>query len=342
MERNLRDMADFAKDASIRLTPHSKTHKSPELALKQISYGSSAVCVQKVSEAEVMAESGVRKLLLSNEIIGLDKLRRLTQLAKKNDIRVCVDSSEGIEQLSQVANEADVRIKCLIDVDCGYHRCGVKPTEAPKLAKQITGKRNLSVQGIMGYEGHVGGYPRRQWPRLVRAAMKLTLQAKKKIEENAIHVEDVVVGGTSTAKLSGRYPGITEITPGEYIFYDYANVKAGLVPLDACALSVRSTVMSKPEANRIVIDGGLKTFCFEEAEYPRLKNPSIRGHFLDLSEEHGIIRLMKGAQGVKIGDIIEILPYRVGPCINLHDKMFLTRNGRLESTIPVLGRGMST
>ena len=172
--------------------------------------------------------------------------------------------------------------------------------------------------------------------------MRLALKAKEMIEENAISVEDVVVGGTSTAKLSGRIPGITEITPGEYIFYDYANVKSGLVPIDSCALSVRSTVMSKPETNRIVIDGGLKTFCFEEAEYPHLKNAALRGRFLDLSEEHGIIRLTKGTQGVKVGDILEILPYRVGPCINLHDKMFLIRNGRLESVIPILGRGMTT
>jgi D-serine deaminase-like pyridoxal phosphate-dependent protein len=342
MERNLRDMADFAKDASVKLTPHSKTHKVPEFALMQINYGAAGICTQKVSEAEVMADNGVKNILISNEIIGLEKLRRLANLSKKIDLRVCVDSLEGVNELSQAAKEADVRIKCIVEVENGYHRCGVTPAGAAQLAKQITQTGNLAFQGIMGYEGQVGSFPRRQWPSVVKDAMTITLKAKRAIEENGIHVEDVVVGGTPSAKISGRYPGITEITPGEYIFYDYANVKSGLVPVDACALTVKSTVMSRPIPNRAIVDGGLKTFGFAGAAYPHVKNDALRAHVTRLSEEHGILKLTKGGTDVKIGDILEFVPYRVGPCVNLHDKMYLTRNGHLEKVVPILGRGMTT
>jgi len=343
MERNLRDMSGFARSAHVRLRPHSKTHKSPELALKQMSYGAVGICTQKVSEAEVMVANGVTDILISNEIIGLEKLRRLANLSKHADITVCVDSCEGIDQLSQVAQEADVKIKCLIDVDCGYHRCGTTPSDAAKLANRIAKTKSLILKGIMGYEGHVGSYPRRYWPALVEQAMSIVMNAKKKIEENSISVENVVVGGTPTAKISGRYPGVTEITPGEYIFYGYRHVESRLVHTNDCALTVFCTVMSNPTPNRIVIDGGLKTFDFDEAEYPHLRDEShYRAHFVGLSEEHGIIRLRKNQSRIKIGDIIEIVPYATGPCVNMHDKVYLATKGRVQKVMPILARGMTT
>jgi D-serine deaminase-like pyridoxal phosphate-dependent protein len=178
---------------------------------------------------------------------------------------------------------------------------------------------------------------------LVRKAMSVVMNAKKKIEENKISVEDVVVGGTPTAKISGRYPGVTEITPGEYIFYDYANVKSGLVQEKDCALSVFCTVMSKPSSNRIVIDGGLKTFGFDEAKYPHLREQLLyRGEFVSLTEEHGVIRLLRNASKIKIGEILECVPYAAGPCVNLHDQLYLSRNGRVEKAVPIMARGMTT
>jgi len=343
MERNLRDMADFAKEAHVALRPHSKTHKSPELALRQMSYGALGICTQKVSEAEVMVRNGVRNVLISNEIIGLGKLRRLANLSRQADVRVCVDSREGIDQLSQASEEADVQIKCIIEVDCGNHRCGVSPREAAQLAKRIVQTKDLVLKGIMGYEGHVGSYPRRHWPMLVRQAMSVVMNAKKKIEENKIPVEDVVVGGTPTAKISGLYPGVTEITPGEYIFHDYANVESGMVRIDDCALYVSCTVMSKPSPNRIVIDGGLKTFDFDEANYPQLRDQlHFRGEFVSFSEEHGVIRLRRNASKIRIGEILEFIPYAAGPCVNLHDQFYLSRNGRVEKAVPILARGMTT
>jgi len=342
MKVNLRDMAEFAERANVRLRPHSKTHKSPELALKQISYGAVGICTQKVSEAEVMVKNGVKNILISNEIIGIEKVRRLAKLSKEAEMSVCVDSMEGIRQLSQVATESDVKINCLIDIDCGYHRCGVSPTQAVKLAQHITQMKCLELKGIMGYEGHVGLHPPKQWPKLVKLAMAVVMKAKKKIEESSISVEEVLVGGTSSAHLSGLYPGVTEITPGEYIFYCYRNVKSGLVQLDRCALSVLCTAMSKPTPHRIVIDAGLKTFAYDgNGEYPYLRNEKLRkARFVSLSEEHGTLHLPTGSN-VRIGDILEFIPYNIGTCVNLHDTLYLTRNGRVEKAIPVLARGMT-
>lgn len=344
MERNLRDMADFAREVGVKLRPHSKTHKIPELALKQMDYGAVGVCAQKVSEAEVMVKNGVRNVLISNEVIGLEKLRKFSELSKKAAMTICVDSLEGINQLSKVAEESNVEVNCLIDIDCGMHRCGATPTEASQLATHVTQSKNLVLKGIMGYEGHVGSFPREQWPKLVEEAMSIVMQAKREIERNGIRVEDVVVGGTPTAKLSGKYQGVTEITPGEYIFYDYGHVESGLVKIDDCALSVYCTVMSRPTKDRAVIDGGIKSFDFDQNEYPRLRHESSYGATLiSFSEEHGVLRLDgEKAKEISIGEKLEFIPYHVCTCVNMHDKLYLSRNGRVEKTTPILARGKLT
>jgi D-serine deaminase-like pyridoxal phosphate-dependent protein len=343
MERNLADMADFCRKRGIKLRPHSKTHKIPQLALKQIEYGAVGVCTQKVSEAQVMVENGVRNVFISNEVIGSEKLGLFAKLSEKAKMSICIDSMEGIRNLSKAGQDSGNELSCLVDIDCGMHRCGVSPSEAARLASMVSSSKNLVFKGIMGYEGHIGGYPRSEWPKLVKDAMSIVSEAKKEIEKTGPKVENVVVGGTPTAKISGTYPDVTEITPGEYIFYDYGHVDTGLVKMNDVAISVLCSVMSKPEETRAVIDGGLKTFDYDQTEYPSLRNrDTLSAKIVHFSEEHGVLRLEddNAKKEVQIGKKLEFVPYHVCTCVNLHNNLFFTRKGKVERKLKVLGRGM--
>lgn len=343
MERNLADMASFCRDNGVKLRPHSKTHKIPELALKQMEYGAVGICTQKVSEAKVMVENGVKNVFVSNEVVDPEKLRVFAELSQKAKMSICVDSVEGIQNLSRAGQDAGVELKCLVDVDCGMNRCGVSPKEAGKLASLVSGAKKLALEGIMGYEGHVGHYPTQEWPQKVKEAMAIVSDAKKEMEKTGLSVDKVVVGGTPTAKISGTYPDVTEITPGEYIFYDYGHVESGLVKMSDVAISVMCTVMSKPTESRAVIDGGWKTFDFDQTEYPTLRNMNeLHAKVVRFSEEHGVLELEddNAKRDVHIGKKLELIPCHVCTCVNLHNSLVFAKRGKVEKTLPVLGRGM--
>ncbi len=76
-------MADDLKGFGVRLRAHSKTHKCPEIAKRQIAAGAIGACCQKVGEAEAMVSGGVEDVLVTNQIWGPRKLARLATLAEK-------------------------------------------------------------------------------------------------------------------------------------------------------------------------------------------------------------------------------------------------------------------
>ncbi|MGC2509642.1 MAG: alanine racemase, partial [Acidobacteriaceae bacterium] len=120
-ERNLRRMADAAKLAGVALRPHAKTHKSPAIALRQIELGAVGVCCQKVSEAEAMVQGGVQDVLISNEIVGHQKLERLARLARQARIGVCVDNVDNVAALSAAASRHQSTVDVLVEIDVGSH-----------------------------------------------------------------------------------------------------------------------------------------------------------------------------------------------------------------------------
>lgn len=343
MEKNLLDMADFCKHMGVKLRPHSKTHKTPELALRQMELGAVGICTQKVSEAKVMVDNGVRNVFVSNEVVDPEKVKLFAELSEEAAMSICVDSSVGVQNLSNAAKDSGVELNCLVDIDCGMHRCGVRPDEAGKLASLVSSSKGLAFKGIMGYEGYVGGGPRGEWARQVEEAMGKVSDAKNNIRKAGLEVENVIVGGTPSAKISATYPDVTEITPGEYIFYDWEHVRSGLVSMNNVALSVICSVISRPEESRAVIDGGLKTFDYDQTEYPNLKNyEKLHAKFTGFSEEHGKLRLEDemARSEFQIGRKFEFVPFHVCTCVNLHDMMYYARRGRVKKSLPVLARGM--
>jgi D-serine deaminase-like pyridoxal phosphate-dependent protein len=337
MEKNIAKMSNFLCGKGVSLRPHVKTHKTPILAHKQIAAGAIGVTCAKLGEAEVMVESGIKDILIANEIVGSQKIERLVNLAKHTNIIVAVDHEANIKELSMAAERKGVTLRVLVEVNVGMNRCGVEPGEpALNLAKRVVQSKGLRFAGLMGYEGHVVEIvDTQERTQKAHLAMKNLMDTKSLIERAGLSVEIVSSGGTGTYDITGVYPGVTEIQAGSYIFMDLTYHK--VVPFD-CALTVLTSVISI-QSDRVIIDAGMKSVS------PELGMPEVKNHseliVAELHEEHGIIRSASGTFPVKTGDKIELIPSHCCTTINLYDRYHAIRNGTLEAIWPIAGRGKS-
>ncbi len=337
MESNIAKMVNYFSKVKAKLRPHTKTHKTPIIAHKQINSGAIGVTCAKLGEAEVMVSSGINDILIANEIVSEQKIAKLSGLAKHADIMVAVDDPNNIENLSSAAQMMKSRLRILVEVNTGMNRCGVLPGKpALELAQKVLKSKNLVFSGLMGYEGHTVTIPNfEERKKETEKSLALLIETKDLLEKNSIEVKIVSGGGTGTYNITGQYPGITEVQAGSYIFMDtyYRNV---LKDFD-CSLTVLTTVISRPNINTVIVDAGMKTVT-KEFGMPEVKN--IDGaKVISLSEEHGKIDISESNVNLKPGDKIELIPSHCCTTINLHDKFYGIRNNILESIWDIAGRG---
>ena len=339
MESNLNRMADFFRGREAKLRPHAKTHKCPIIAQKQLDLGASGITCAKLSEAEALVEGGIQDILIANQIVGEHKIFRLTDLAQRANLTVAVDNPENVKTLSQAASATGVKIRVLVELDIGMGRCGVSPGQAALvLAQQVSRSPGLSFSGLMGYEGHLVFVPSLQ-ERTDRCceAISLLLEIRDLIERAGLPVSVVSGGGTGTYAITGDLGGITEVQAGSYLFMDtrYRGIE-GLEGF-GFALTLMSTVISRPSERRAIVDAGMKAITHEFG-LPMVKDrPGAK--LVALAEEHGIIQFEDPDHKLKVGDKIELIPSHGCTTINLHDFYYATRNSVLEAIWPITGRG---
>jgi 3-hydroxy-D-aspartate aldolase len=342
-ESNLDTLSATLAGHKVRVRPHSKSHKCPEIALRQMARGAVGVCCQKVSEAEAMVEGGVMNVLIANEVIGTQKISRLATLAGHSRVSVCVDNAQNVADLETAARSAGVKIDVLVEIDVGANRCGVMPGQpVVELATRIAAARNLRFAGIHAYQGaaqHVRA------PADRRAAIdEAVRQVKLSIDllhKQGLQVEVVTGAGTGTYLLEAASGVYNEIQPGSYIFMDAdygRNLGEDGKPVHVFqqSLFVWSTVMSHPVATRAVVDAGLKALSVDSG-MPLVANlPGA--DYLKASDEHGVLRLSAGAK-VALGDKIRLIPGHCDPTVNLYDWIVGVRGTRVESIWPITARG---
>lgn len=344
MEKNMSRMANFAKECGVKLRPHAKTHKVPEIAKMQLEAGSTGVCLQKLSEAEVFASQGIDDIFITNEVVGAQKLERLARLAKSIHIGVAVDDQNNVKEISKECTNARSEIDLYVEVDVGMHRCGTAtPKQAVELANLISKQRNVVLKGIMGYEGHVAeGKTKEERLKMCNEAMNVVSDTKRGMKERGLSVEVVSVGSSVSSWINAKHPDVTEIQPGMYLFNDVGLVEKEVATYDDCALTVLSTVMSKPTYTHAVVDAGSKAFNFDQKRFPRARQDGLE--VVKFSEEHGWLELQNGVSSGKIslGDRLEFIPYHCCTCVNQHDEMVGLRGSKVEKTWRILARGRMT
>lgn len=343
LDRNLRKMAKYCSDHKLALRPHTKTHKMPEIARRQLHYGANGITVAKLGEAEVMADAGIDDLLIVYPLWGEKKLARLADLARRARITVAVDSLAVASVISDAAKKAGIEIGIRAEFDTGFHRCGwpLTPKSIDEV-KKILALPGLRWDGISLYPGHIMGNKKIREDDINRE--NETLDALFELLSSASIPYPVVSGSnTPAAFVSHRFHGLTEIRPGTYVFNDRNTVDAESADFDDCSLTVLVTVVSTSVSQRAIVDSGSKTLSAD-----RLLSGDQRGYgyvvghpeieLENLSEEHGHLSIPAGSK-LKVGDRLRIVPNHVCPCINLHDQVFIVEGDRVIDQWKVAARG---
>ncbi len=342
-EHNLMRLTESLHRTSVRLRPHAKSHKCPEIALRQIARGAVGVCCQKVSEAEAFVHGGVGDVMVANEVVGTQKLARLAELARQARISVCVDDAGNVAQLAHAAREASVKLDVLVEINVGANRCGVEPGEAVlALARLIAQSQGLRFAGVHAYHGAAQHLRTPQQRREAIAHAVTKVQATLGLLESAGLRPEIVTGaGTGTYLLETASGVYNEIQPGSYIFMDAdygRNLSDDGKPVREFeqSLFILATVMSHPVPARAVVDVGLKAHSVDSGM------PLVVGVagavYTKASDEHGVIELA-GPGALKLGQKVWLIPGHCDPTVNLYDWLVCYRGERVEAIWPISARG---
>jgi len=348
-EANLSTLANLAAKAGVRLRPHSKTHKSPIVARKQMELGAVGQCCQKVSEAEVLVEAGIQDVLVSNEVWGRRKLDRLAGLARQAKVAVCVDDLQNIADISAAAMRAGAEIGVLVEIDVGAGRCGVtSPEAALKLARAIAAADGLNFRGLQAYHGsaqHKRSMQERE--AAIGGAAEITRATVEALSEAGIECEIIGGAGTGTFEIEAGSGIWNELQAGSYIFMDadYAkNHAPDGQPISQFqhALFVLVTAMSQPSKDKLVVDAGHKALG-NDSGFPDVWGIADATYSRP-SDEHGAIDLSQAEHEASVGDKLLLVPGHCDPTVNLHDWYIGVRGmhsdqARVETVWPVAARG---
>jgi D-serine deaminase-like pyridoxal phosphate-dependent protein len=354
LEQNVDRMQTAATARGIALRPHAKTHKSPDLARVQIARGATGICCAKLGEAEVFAAAGIDDIRLPYPInpVNADRVLRLLDLTRLSFIVDDVDVARGWSGLMRV-NKREVDV--LVKVDVGFHRCGIDPESrgAAEVVARVAELPGLRFRGLLSHAGHAYGAGSESETAAIAANEARTLtRLAAEVERLGPRVEEISVGATPTARFSLQQDGITELRPGNYIYFDRTQVGLEAATWDDCALTVLARVVSRPAADRIILDCGSKTLSTDQARgfgsspgfgvvFADLDTPRPDESLLveRLSEEHATVRVLGAGCALKTGDLVRVLPNHACVVSNLVDSVWLVNGDAVLDELPIAARG---
>ena len=332
VERNLRRWQQRCDGLGIANRPHIKTHKLVALAKAQVELGAQGITVQKLGEAEVMADGGITDMLLTFNVVGRHKLERLADLMRRTAIKVVADNEAVLEGLSHAARQAGRNLEVLVECDTGAARNGVQAPEAAiRLAQAIDGTPGLVFGGLMTLPKN-GARP--QMAAFLDAA-------RTGLAATGLDVLSVSTGGSPDMWKDEGLGHVSEYRAGTYIYSDRMQLAAGSATPDDCALTVLSTVVSVPTGDRAMLDAGSKALTSDLVGLEGFGEVrSLSGaRVYNMSEEHGFLDISKVNDKPKVGQLLRITPNHVCPVTNLFDKVVFTHGDEVLGAVRVDARG---
>ena len=333
-QRNIDHMASELKQlgkATIR--PHYKTHKSPDLARRQLEAGAGGLSMATVWEAAVLAAAGMDDQFVVNTVAHPAKLRMLAELARDHRILVAVDEARNAAAHSAAAVAAGSTLGIMVEVDTGMDRCGVDTAqECLVLARQVMELPGLRFEGITGYEGHCSLTPESELRHeRQREAMTFFTGVADLLETNGLPCKIRSAGGIATWRWTAGYPGLTEIQAGTYVVMD--NFHGKMVPGFEHSLTIQATVISR-QSGKVIVDAGNKSVA-DPADV------TIVGHDLEVfrfDEEHGIFSAPRGSS-LRVGDAVALVPGYSPSTVNWYDAYHVVHDDVVVDIWPIIPRG---
>ena len=342
LERNLACAARYASDHELALFPHAKTHKTLEIARRQLHAGAAGVTVAKSEEAAVFAGELGTPLILHYPIVGPEKVEPVSVLAAAVPLTIAVDSLAAAEPLAAELRRRGLEAEALVELDVGLARTGVaSAAEAAELGGAIESLGGgLAVAGISCYPGHLRHGVAD--PAAGMAAVAARLAEAIELFDRAGLRRARVSGGSTATLFESHRTAMTELRPGNYALLDRAEAQ-GEFGLGDCALRVQATVVSTSVPGRFVIDAGAKTLSEAGPPAGLAGFGAIVGEdeleLVALSEEHGHGVVPGGEVPLRVGDRVEVIPNHACTCVNLHDVLYGVRDGVVAKEMGVIARG---
>jgi D-serine deaminase-like pyridoxal phosphate-dependent protein len=353
---NVARVQALASGAGVRLRPHAKTHKSPIVARWQIDAGAVGIACAKVGEAEVFVDAGIADIRLPYPVNPSNASRLLT-LMDRASISIIVDHLDVVRGWSEAMTRAGRTLDVLVKVDVGFHRCGIDPTTDPiAFIQTVADLPGLRLRGLLSHAGHAYHAASEDELRTIARQEAETLaDLRARAAGSGIALDEVSVGATPTLRFSAGQAGVTELRPGNYVYFDRTQVALGAATLDDCALTVLATVVSK-HPGRIILDCGSKTLTNDQArgisaatgfgavlagesdalDYAREIDEALT--IERLSEEHATVRVT-GTTRLEPGDRVRVVPNHSCVVSNLVDLVRLVDGDQVIDTLPVAARG---
>jgi D-serine deaminase-like pyridoxal phosphate-dependent protein len=347
-DANIAKLQSHLNAAGLGLRCHTKMHKSPIIARKQIAAGAIGVCCATISEAEVMLAGGITKILITSPVVTDDKILRLLAMCQKSsEVEIVVDYIQGADRISELAGEMKLNIGVLVDLDPGMGRTGIEPGQkALELVRHIgEACPNLTFNGLQMYIGncmHVQGFEKRRDKYL--HLISKGIETKELLESNGIQVPVFSGGGTGTYDIDAELGALTDLQAGSYAFMDVEYRDIGgqgtetFVDFEPSLFSL-VTAISKPQERLITVDAGIKCLATDTG-YPEFRDVEGATYHFG-GDEHGIIQLNNSSRQINLGDRLSVITPHCDPTVNLYDYYYPYRQGMVTEIWPISARGRS-
>ncbi len=374
LANNLAEMAARAADNNVRLRPHVKTHKSVALAKRQLASGAIGITVAKPSEAEVFVHAGFSDIRIAYSVATEHHFERIASLMDRSRISFCIDTMEAARSASEFFSARGLTAQILIEVDCGYGRCGVEwdDRESVDFVRAVASLPGLHVVGILTHAGHAYGGPS-QIDSSVSASVKriaeeerdrMLVFASSLFDAGVLEIErehfEISIGSTPTMSVFRNVARngltVTEIRPGNYVFNDAIQVALEVAPLRDCALTVLTSVISRhrnprDSHERLFLDAGRKVLTsdtgYRTNGYGIVLHSASKMHALPharigkLSEEHGWVDV-PGGSTLAVRDRVRVVPNHACVVVNTQRSIYLVDGEQVVREISINAQGCVT
>ena len=346
-DANLAKMQSYLEEQDIALRAHTKMHKCPLIARKQVESGARGVCAAKISEAEVMGAAGIEDVLVTSPIATPDKVTRFVEARKNNPgLKIVVDCADSADLLAKVAGLEGLVVDVFVDMDLGMGRTGIETGDKTlQLVRHIGESNSLNLSGLQMYAGncmHIEGFSERK--QKYAHIMSKGIETLALLDEAGIVIPVVSGGGTGTYNMEADLGLINELQAGSYAFMDIEYRDIGSVGSEqfldfGVSLFVLVTAISQPQSRLITVDGGFKSFASDKMA-PEFRD--VEGVIYHWGgDEHGIVQLNNPSHEIRLGNKLSMLTPHCDPTVNLHDFYFPYRDGLVHEVWPISARGFS-